>query len=402
MGYTGGERIRSTMRHIPPDRVPVMCQLSIGHYNLNAGYKPHEIWYDTEAFAEAAVKLARRYAFDGILVVLTGRPRDYLSRVVSRREEADGEWLTWRNGDRTFLPWDDMPHHYPADTAQPTRADFESFDPDRDILRIDHYLGHTWNVLYHMQDLPEKADAGPLRPGAIPEYLFRAFDLVKAAAGADLSIHGSVYSPLTHFFELFGYEPALVALATAPEKCHAVLERLSEGVIAWALALIERGADAVDLSSAFVAAPFLSRQLYREFVVPWERRVNQAVRAAGGIVYTHTCGRIGDRLDLLAETGTLGIDTLDPPPLGNCDLAAAKRDFGERLFFKGNMNSVALLRYQTAEEVTAEATRCLTAGMPGAGYILSTACSVAPRVEPWKLEMLTPIAERIGRYQESG
>ena len=47
------------MRHVEPDRVPVMCQLSIGHYNLNAGYKPHKIWYDTEAFADATVKLAR-------------------------------------------------------------------------------------------------------------------------------------------------------------------------------------------------------------------------------------------------------------------------------------------------------------------------------------------------------
>lgn len=37
-------------------------------------------------------------------------------------------------------------------------------------------------------------------------------------------------------------------------------------------------------------------------------------------------------------------------------------------------------------------------GMPGGGYILSTACSVAPRVQPWKLDLLTPLAEKIGRY----
>jgi uroporphyrinogen-III decarboxylase len=37
-------------------------------------------------------------------------------------------------------------------------------------------------------------------------------------------------------------------------------------------------------------------------------------------------------------------------------------------------------------------------GMPGGGYILSTACSVAPRMEPWKLELLTPLAEEMGQY----
>ena len=71
---TGRERIALTMAHREPDRVPVMCQLSMGHYNLNGGYSPLEIWYDTEAFADACVKLARRYAFDGILVPLAGRP----------------------------------------------------------------------------------------------------------------------------------------------------------------------------------------------------------------------------------------------------------------------------------------------------------------------------------------
>jgi len=45
------------------------------------------------------------------------------------------------------------------------------------------------------------------------------------------------------------------------------------------------------------------------------------------------------------------------------------------------------------------ATRPLLEGMPGAGYILSTACSVAPRVEPWKLELLTPLADKLGRYR---
>jgi uroporphyrinogen-III decarboxylase len=386
------------MRHQEPDRVPVMCQLSIGHYNLNGGYKPHQIWYETEALADATVNLAQRYRFDGALVVLTGRPSNYLDRVASIEEKDDGEWLTWKNGDRTFLPWDDMPHHYPVDTAKPTRADFDTFDPERDIRHIDGYLGHIWNALYHIQDLPEKDYGGPLETGKIPAYFFRALDLVKARIGTEISVHGSIYSPLTHFFEIFGYENALMALHSDAQKAHAVLDLLTEGTKTWALALIEHGADALDHSSAFVGAPFLSRKQYQEFVIPYERRVNQAVRAAGGIVYTHTCGRIGDRLDLMEQTGTNGIDTLDPPPLGNGDLAVAKRDFGERLFFKGNLNSVELLRVPTAAEVRAMAAERLAVGKPGAGYILSTACSVAPRVEPWKLEMLTPLAEELGRY----
>lgn len=395
----GRQREALTMRHIEPDRVPVHCQLSIGHYNLNAGYKPHEIWYNSEAFADATVKMAKRYQFDGILVLLPGRKDDYfLKRIQSIEEKDEGEWITWKNGDRTFLPWDDMPHHYPADTSKPIRADFDSFNPDKDIHSIDNYLGYTWNLFHHLDVIPEKDDKGPLQADRIPDYFFRTFDLVKANAGQEHSVHGSVYSPLTNYFELFGYEGALIGLMTDKGKVHAVLELLTEGVIAWALALVEREADAIDLSSAFVAAPFLSREMYREFVVPYEYKVNQAIKSAGGIVYTHTCGSIGDRLDLMMETGTQGIDTLDPPPLGDGDLAAAKRDYGDRLFFNGNINSVALLEYRTETEVIAEAAEIIEIGKPGAGFILGTACSVAPKVEPWKLELLVPLAEKIGRY----
>ena len=394
---TGRERIRRTMAHQEPDRVPLMCQLSIGHYNLNAGYSPLEIWYETEAFADATVKMARRYGFDGVLVVLPGRPPNYLDNVAELKEDAEGQHVRWKNGDRTFLPWNDMPHYYLADENRPTRAVFETFDPDRDLDGVDGHLGYLWNVLFHIQEVPGKPDSGLLRRGAIPEYLFSAFDRVKARVGEELSVHGSIYSPLSHYFELFGYERALTSFVDDAGKVHAILERLVENCTAWALELLARGADALDHSSAFVAAPFVSRRMYEEFVVPYERKVNEAIRQAGGVVYTHTCGRIRDRLDLLEATGTMGIDTLDPPPLGNCDLAVAKRDFGERMFFKGNMNSVALLEYRTRAEVEAEARRPLAIGKPGAGYILSTACSVAPGVEPWKMEVLGEVVEAEGR-----
>jgi uroporphyrinogen-III decarboxylase len=139
--------------------------------------------------------------------------------------------------------------------------------------------------------------------------------------------------------------------------------------------------------------------MYADFVLPFERRVAEAIRAEDVVVYTHTCGSIGDRLDLMEATGTMGIDTLDPPPLGDVELSEAKRGIGSSLFLKGNMNSVALLDYTTEQQVVAEASKCLQIGKVGGGYILSTACSVAPRVEPWKLELLVPLAEKLGRYQ---
>jgi len=388
----GRERMALAMRHQEPDRVPVMCQLALGHYFLNVNLPPYAIWFTSEGFAQALVSLQRRYRFDGILINLPGRPANILQDVLAIAATPAGQRLTWRNGDVTLIPWDDNPQHFPADPARPPRADLTTLDPDR-LDCLDDLPGYVWNI-YHVPRLAGKTQPGPLR--AVPDYFCRTIDLVRVEVGDAVSIHGEVFSPFTHLLELLGYEEALMALLTDRAKVHALLERLATASVTWAVAQARHGVDAVLISSAFAGGSFISPQMYREFVLPYERRVTEAVKATGVPVYTHTCGKIGDRLELLAETGTLGIDTLDPPPLGNVDLAEAKRRIGDRLFIKGNLNSVALLAYQTKEEVIAEAARCLRVGQPGGGYILSTACSVAPRVEPWKLELLVPLAEEWG------
>ena len=388
------ERMARAMQLQEPDRVPVMCQLALGHYFLNTGFAPHEIWFDSECFAEALVLLQRRYRFDGILVNLPGRPPDLLDAVARAEPAPDGERLTWRNGEITVFPRDDNPHHVTAAGDPAPRADFASLDPDR-LEELDTLASYLWGI-YHTPFVGGRAERGLLRE--VPADFYRTLDLVRRKAGPGISLHGEVFSPFTHFLELFGYENALSHMLEDPGKTHALLDRLTESCIAWAAGQAAHGVDAVLISSAFAGGPFLSRRMYQAFVLPYERRLTDAVKAAGTPVYTHTCGRIGDRLDLMVETGTQGIDTMDPPPLGNTELADAKAQVGEQVFLKGNMDSVVLLWAQTPDEVIAHAAGRIRAGMPGGGYILSTACSVAPRVEPWKLELLTPLAEEMGRY----
>lgn len=387
------------MRLGVPDRVPVMCQLSLGHAFLNCpGERPSEIWFTSEGFARALAHLRERYRFDGILVNLPGRPPGLLGDRVERIVPVPGgEAILWRDGERTVVPGDDNPRHEGVGGAPLARADFDALDP-RDLGGIELPGGYTWNI-YHVPRLDGVDRPGPL--AEVPSDFLRTLDLVRQMAGEDVSLHGEVFSPFTHFMELFGYDAALMALVDDGAKADAFLDRLVPAAIAWGVAQARRGVDAVLISSAFAGSGFLSREQYRRFVLPHERRLVEAIREAVDVpVYTHTCGRIGDRLDLLAETGTMGVDTLDPPPLGDVDLATAKRQIGGRLFIKGNLDSVALLHEGDRAAIREEVEGRLRVGAPGGGYILSTACSVAPRVEPWKLEMLTPLAER--RFSGAG
>jgi uroporphyrinogen-III decarboxylase len=390
----GRERVALAMKHQIPDRVPVMCQLALGHYFLNTDLPPWEIWFTSEAFTEALVMLQRRYRFDGILVNIPGRPPNLCDEISAVEDTKEGQRVRWSDGATTVVPWDDNAYHLMPDGSKPPRASFETLDPDN-LEDLDNITGYIWGV-YHVPRLADKLVPGPL--SEIPPYFFRAIDLVSDLVEGEVSIHGEVFSPFTHFVELIGYENALVSLLSDPEKAHALLDRLTVASITWGVAQAQHGVDAVLISSAFAGGPFLSPRMYRQFVLPYERRVTDAIRATGVTVYTHTCGSIGDRLPLMLETGTQGIDTLDPPPLGNTELADAKTLIGDKAFIKGNMNAVELLAFRTPEQVIEHTSGRIRVGMPGGGYILSTACSVAPRVEPWKLELLTPLADDIGRY----
>ncbi len=391
----GRERISLAMQHKEADRVPVMCQLALGHYFLNAGLRPHEIWFTSEGFAEALVKMQQRYQFDGILINLPGRPCDILKQIQKIEETKKGEVVTWRNGHVTLIPWDDNAQYvYTARPELQPRADLKTLDPDR-LENVDQFPGYVWNT-YHIPWLEGKKDSAPL--SEIPDYFLDTIDLVRAKTNGEVSVHGETFSPFTHYLELIGYQNAIIGLVKHKEKVKALLERLTEASVAWAVAQAKRGVDAVLISSAFAGGGFISPKMYEEFVMPYELCVADAVKGCGVPVYTHTCGKIGDRLELMEQTGTMGIDTLDPHPLGNVELADAKNGVGQRLFLKGNMNSVSILGYTTKEQVIAEASERIQIGKPGGGYILSSACSVAPRVEPWKLELLTPLAEEIGKY----
>ncbi|MDA3939750.1 MAG: hypothetical protein PF693_10620 [Spirochaetia bacterium] len=391
----GRERMALAMDHKFPDRVPVMCQLALGHYFLNTNIDSEKIWFTSEGFSDALLQLQKRYSFDGILVNMWGMPSNVLNGVTSiSNDDGEEKKLTWKNGDITIIPSDDNAMHFLEGKLPLERADFETIDLTN-LDGINKISGYFWNI-YHMPYIPELV--ADFLPGEIPDYFFKAIDIVKKKVGKDVSIHGEIYSPFTHFIELLGYENALMSLLIDPDRAHIILEYLSKIVVAHAAATGNHGVDAVLISSAFAGGPFLSREMYKEFVLPYEKMVTDAVKETGTVVYTHTCGSIGDRLDLMVETGTMGIDTLDPPPLGNTELATALEELDGRVFVKGNMNAVEFLNFKTREEVLAHATNRITIGKPKGAYILSTACSVAPGTEPWKLELLTPLSEKLGVY----
>ena len=371
---TGKKRVAEAMGLRRPDRVPVMCQMSIGHMLLQTGLRPSEFWLSAETFASGLLRMREIYGFDGILISLHGQSPHWEKRSCGFDKESEGERVRWANGDTTLFPPDDLPIHCPSRPG-PVPV-FGGFDPASLAARATY--------------IPVSQG---LRSALDPEHLFDVFGIVGRAAGAAYSVHGEVTSPLDYYLDLFGFEQALFGLVEDPGRALAILEKLTEGIVPLAEGMVARGADAVKISSPYAGAGFLSPGFYRRFVLPFESRIAQAVRAAGGHAYLHTCGDIHDRLELMADSGASGIECLDPPPLGGTDLADAKRRVGRKIFIKGNIDPVHTLLEGDQESVRRDALRRLAIGAPGGGYILSTACSIAPRTPRRNILVLQEAAE---------
>jgi len=402
---TSRERMTAAMRGGTPDRVPVMCQLSLGHYFLHANGDALAIWHDTAAFADALVALGGRYRFDGILVNLPGRDPRWRSYVAEIRETAEARFVVWSNGWVTQVPHDDNPHVRLADGTPRPLPRFADIDPDRLYYVEPHDLSgvtypYTWVFDEAPAPIPDAPAADPVTASRFfPAWHWDTLRLVRSRC-PDVSVHGEVFSPFSQLVELVGVSEAMLALRRDAGKVTACLEALGRGTVELMDGHARTGADAVLISSAYAGGGFISPRDYRRFVLPAERSVIVGFRDAHPDVpvYTHTCGLLGDRLELLEETGTGGIDTLDPPPLGDVDLADAKRRVGSRLFLKGNVDPVNTVLRGTPAECVADARRRLEIAMDGGGYILSTACSVPPHAPPENIMALSLAAEEYGRY----
>lgn len=378
---TARERINLAMDLQKPERVPLMCQFSIGSMFQQLKPDPVEFWYDQNIFANGLITLCRKFRFDGILVSLHGHSEKWKDGLL-KREVLDEENIRLTFENRTELhSLNDLPF-ITFKNNKPT-PDISEIDIDKDIPGIIDYIPVSNNLHFNLDR----------------DHLFDIFDIIYNKTGDEYSIHGEITSPFDYYLDLMGYENGLISLIMAPERTKAILGKFADGITDIAVRMCDKQIDAIKVSSPFTGMGFISKEHYREFVLPFEKRIITAIRQKGKHAYTHTCGSIGDRLELMSESNTSGLECLDPPPIGNVDLEDAFRRIGDRLFIKGNIDSVNSLLYADDLKARNDVKKIIETGMTkGKGFILSTACSIAPKVTEERLLMLSELVDEFGIY----
>lgn len=377
---TPRERVLKAMNMEKPDRVPVMCQFSMGfmYQQLKeTDITPMELWLDADRYAEALMWLRERFDFDGILVTLHGHDPHW--REKTKVEIVDGlEVATFHNRKETYLD-DDL---LVGEFFEKRTVDIETFDVKEIPDELD-YIAESKDCYMYI----DKTDP------------YRVFNILNEKLEGNYSLHGEISSPFDYLLDLLGYENALMAIMLQPDKVKEILAKYTIGVVKMAEGLCNHPAiDAIKISSPFAGSGFISPEHYREYELPYLSQVAKAISDKGKFSYVHTCGHIDDRLEIMAESGVSGLECLDPPPIGNVELDDAFKRVGNDMFIKGNVDSVNILLDGSDEVIYKDLSERIRIGMQNKGFILSTACSIAPKVKKENVQILSKIAKEIGIY----
>ena len=184
---------------------------------------------------------------------------------------------------------------------------------------------------------------------------------------------------------LFSMEDYTVIALTEPALFHRALEKAQETLLqkVEAVAKARPGRLWRVVGPEYAAPPFLPPRLYGEYVLRYDKPIVEIIQSYGGFARVHQHGRLKDNLDMIAATGCVGLDPIEPPPQGDVTLAYVRQRCGEQMVLFGNLevSDIECLDETAMERRVHTALEEGTAGR-GRGFVLMPSACPYGRVLP--------------------
>ena len=144
---------------------------------------------------------------------------------------------------------------------------------------------------------------------------------------------------------------------------------------------------------------FQTVEIFRQLAFPAVKRAIELATAAGIPTHVHSCGPEKELVRIFAEeTNLTVIDPLEPPPMGDCDLAGLKQSFGDRIVLKGNLSTTEVMLRGSLATVTEASEQAIDAAAHGGGFILSTGDQCGRDTPDENIRAMVQTARTYGRY----
>jgi uroporphyrinogen decarboxylase len=341
---TSLERSLRAIHHQQPDRVPVIPQAHVWalyHYGSSAG----ECMYDGERYAEVQLQAWRDFGWDGIFVA------------------TDSVALAHSLGLEVF---------YTELGAVPG----------------------TTGLLESLRDIDKLRWPDP-RETRLNEWIIATRTLAREVGDRVLVIARADLGAFSLAAQLRGMQEWLleVGIEEEPDLIHSFLARCNGYILTFADLLLEAHAHVVTIGDGLASESLISPRTFERYVFPYHRALAEAIRQRNARLSIHVCGKTGQIMGRLVETGAHILE-FDAPT----DFDVAWQAARGRACLLGNVPVSEVMTQGSPEQVEAECRWRLEKVKPASGYILSSGCALSPNAPAENLHAMVESARRYGQY----
>ena len=212
---------------------------------------------------------------------------------------------------------------------------------------------------------------GAGRTGIYIESIEKAMKLIE-----DRPVFAGVIGPFSLAGRLMDVTEAMIYCYEEPEMVSALMDKVTEFLIAYCSAYKQVGANGVVLAEPL--AGLLSPALAEEFSAPYVKKIVEAVQSDDFLVVYHNCGNAAiQMIDSILDTGAAMFH------FGN---AISMKEMLEHIpadkIAMGNVDPARQLRNGTPASVREETLRIMGECCNHPNFVISTGCDVPP-MSPW-------------------
>ena len=205
-------------------------------------------------------------------------------------------------------------------------------------------------------------------------------DAIKKAKAliTDRPVLAGMIGPYSLAARLFDVSEIMMTCYDDPDTVHAVLEKCTQFLAAYAKAYREAGADGIVMAEP--VAGLLSPSLEEEFSAPYVKQIVDAVQNDNFIVIYHNCGdNVPKMLGSILSTGAAAYHFGNAVDMEKDILQKVPSD----VVVMGNVDPAGVLRLGTPESIRTATAELLQKCSPYPNFVLSSGCDIPPKT-PWE------------------
>ncbi|WP_407355155.1 methylcobamide:CoM methyltransferase MtbA [Methanolobus sp. WCC5] len=210
-------------------------------------------------------------------------------------------------------------------------------------------------------------------------------DAIKVLAdryGTELPVIGSMIGPFSLAQHLNGDE-WFMAIFTDEAFSLALMEFTTEFNVAYARKMVENGADTMVIIDPTASAQLIGAQFYEKFVVPYHRKIVDAMHKLDVATVLHICGDTTQGLSLMEACG---VDAISVDQSVNVSDAMDKVT---EAIIVGNLDPVNVLWNKTPEVVKQKSKELLDMGVT----VLAPGCGIVSKTPTANLQAMVEMAK---------